>query len=132
MVRKQALQRGHRFFRLILLPERKRAVDHDYGNDRDGERGHALPGHPPVRNQGEERRHPQENGEEMCELPDEANRYGRLGKSLDAVGPELDPPFRSFFRREALRRTAKRCKDHVQRELVNQHRRYPGWRLTGY
>ena len=73
LMRKQTLQRGHRFFGPVLLPEREGAVDHDHRDDGDRERRHALAGHPSVRDQRQQGREPQEDGEEVRELADESN-----------------------------------------------------------
>ena len=94
LVRKQALQRGHRLFGAVLLPERKGAVDRDHGNDGSREHRHSLTRHPPVGDQGEERGDPQQGREEVGELAEKANRERGGRKALDAVGPELEPSCR--------------------------------------
>ena len=68
LVRKQTLQRRHRFLGAVLLPERKGAVDHNDSDDGDGERRHALTRHLDVGEECEERRDPQQDGEEVREL----------------------------------------------------------------
>ena len=46
LVWQQALQRGHRLFGPVFLPEREGAVDDNHRHDRDRERRHSLTGHP--------------------------------------------------------------------------------------
>jgi hypothetical protein len=95
-VRKQALQRGHRLFGAVLLPEREGAVDHDHRNDGSRERGHSLTWHPPIRDQRQNCCSPQQGGEEVGELAEEAKCERRSRESLDAVGPEFEPSSRGL------------------------------------
>ena len=91
LMRQQTLQRVHRLFGSMLLPERKRAVDHDDADDRERERGHPLPRHLEVGDEGQERSQPEQDGEEVRELREETEDDRRLPEPLDAVGSELEP-----------------------------------------
>ena len=94
LVWEQALQRGHRLFGAVLLPEREGAVDRYHRNDRSREHRHALARHPPVRDQRQERGNPQQGREEVSELPEKANHQRGSCQALDAVRPELEPSCR--------------------------------------
>ena len=118
LVRKQTLQRGHRLFGAILLPERKGAVDRDHGNDRGRERPHALTRHPPRRrSSARSGRDPQQGGEEVGELAEEANGERGAREALDAVGPELEPSRGGVCSGQAGRATPQGCERGVQGEL---------------
>ena len=72
-------------------------------NDRERERGHPLPRHLDVGDEGEERTQPEKNGEEMCEVCEEPNDDRGPPKPLDAVGSELEPPDGGLSSRKAGR-----------------------------
>jgi hypothetical protein len=80
LVRKQTLQRRHRFLGRGTPARTKSAVDHNDSDDGDGERRHALTGHSDVGEECEERRDPQQDGEEVRELADEARRSASSGE----------------------------------------------------
>ena len=83
---------------------------------------HALARHPPVRHQGQDGGNPQQGGEEVRELTKETNRDWGFWKTLDTVGPELEPPLRRLCSRQACGGASHGGRRRIQGQLMKQHR----------
>jgi hypothetical protein len=118
--RQQPLQRRHRLFGPVFLPEREQAVDHNHADDREAEGCHALAWHLPIGNERERRRDPQQNGEEVCDLCDESSSQRCLRQVLNPVRTELQPPRGGFAGRQPVGAAPQAGKGGVKRELMNE------------
>ena len=87
LVRKQSLQRRHRLLGAVLLPEREGAVDENHGDDGSRKHRHSLTRHLTVGDERQERSDPQQAGEEVGELREEADVREVCGSRSMRFGP---------------------------------------------
>ena len=88
-LRQQLPERGQRLLGAVLLPEREQAVDHDHADDREAQRGHALPRLAPFGEERERRGDPENDREEVDELPAKRRASGARADFLHPVRTEL-------------------------------------------
>ena len=95
-IRQQLLERRQRLLGAIRLPEREHAIDHDHADDREPERRHALPRLAPFGEKRERRGDPQNDREEVHELPGKREDQRLARDFLHFIRPKLRKPPRGF------------------------------------
>ena len=117
----QFLERRQRLLGAIRLPEREHAIDHDYADDREPERRHALPRLAPLGEERERRGDPQNHRKEVHELLGKREQQRLVRDFLHFICPKLhEPPLRLGVAqpRESALQAGQGVGD---REVVNLH-----------
>ena len=121
LVRQQLLQGRERLLGAIDLDEREEAVDHDHPDDRPAERAHPLAGFAPVGQERQGGRHPEDDREEMGELPEELQPERLAPQPLDPVGAEVVQPMLGLRRRQPFGPAVQTAQGVFDRNIVNSH-----------
>ena len=121
LVRQQLLQGRERVLGTIDLDEREEAVDHDHPDDRPAERAHPLAGFAPVGQERQGSGHPENDREEMGELPEELQPERLATQPLDPVGAEVVQPMLGLRRRQPFGPAVQTAQGVFDRNIVNSH-----------
>ncbi|MBK6676992.1 MAG: hypothetical protein IPG52_09245 [Rhodocyclaceae bacterium] len=94
----QLAQRRQCLLGPVGLPEREQAVDDDDADDGNAEFPHAATRIEMLGDEGQRSRQPEQQREEVRELPGQSQPWRLADHRLDAVGPELGQPTRRLLR----------------------------------
>ena len=121
MKREQAPQGHDRPLRPVLLDKRKESIHHDHPYDGPAEQIHSLPRLHPIRGERQGRRSPQQNSQEMGELPSQHGKIWDLFRGSKLVGAEFAESPGRLGVGQPLVRGAKRLQCLFGRQAMNLH-----------